>query len=231
MSRFSQPLLLAVALALLCLATAHTTRAAQVVYATRNAFDIAVPNYTTITFDGHAVPYANSLTFSGVTFAGGNANFQVGVIEGTNVGTPGNYVLTSNTNVAQFNVDNILITPPTGTRAFGFDLKSSNAALAGQAAAGTYEIYVNGTLAATVAVPIFTGFSFVGFTSDVDITSVAIRALTGGDPVIDNVSFSGAAPAAETPEPATLVLLGTGLAGGASVARRRRRVGTNNELT
>ena len=229
MVRFTKALLLTSTFILLGLAAANSTKAAPIVFLTRATFDTAAPGTSTITFGNTGTSLSNSLTYSGVTFAGA-AGHQVEVIDGTNVGAPGNFVLTSNSNAGQFNVDNIIITPPTGCRAFGFDIKSSNSAVSPMTAAGTYEIYVNGALAATVTVPTFNSFSFIGFTSDTDISSVAIRALTGGDPVIDNVSFSGAAPA-ETPEPATLVLLGTGLAGGASVARRRRRTLTNNELT
>jgi len=225
MLRFSRLLLTAAAFALIACA-AHTTKAAPVVYTSRTTFDVAVPSYTTITFDGQAVPYTNSLTYSGVTFAGAT-NYQVGVIEGTNVGAPGNYVLTSNTNApGQFNVDNIIITPPANTTAFGFDIKSSNSALSGQTAAGSYQVTLNtadgNSITQVVTVPSYTSFSFIGFTSDVNITSIVIRSLSGGDPVLDNVSSNGTAPAA-TPEPATMLLFGTGLAGAASFARRRRR--------
>src|SRR5256885_15242163 len=186
MLRFSQPILCVVALALLGLA-AQQTRAATVVFATRATFDAAAPNTSTITFGNTAATLANSLTYSGVTFAGG-ADYQVEVIDGFNVGAPGNFVLTANTNTPGAVGPNIVITPPSGTLAFGFDIKSSNAAL-GAVGTGSYEITVNGTLVGTVT-PTYTGFSFIGFTSDVPITSITIRALSGGDPVLDNVSFS-----------------------------------------
>jgi hypothetical protein len=221
MLRFSKAMLAITTLVLLGLA-ATQTKATTVVFTDRTLFNAAAPaNTTTITFGNTGATLTSSLIYTGVTFAGA-PNYQVEVIEGTNIGAPGNYVLTSNSNAGQFNVDNIVITPPAGTRAFGFDLKASNSVLTGQTSAGSYEIFVNGTLAGTFTTPQGTGFSFAGFTSDVDINSITIRALTGGDPVLDNVTFGPAAPVA-TPEPATLVLLGTGLAGAASAARRRKR--------
>ena len=82
-----------------------------------------------------------------MTFAGGT-DYQVEVIDGTNVGAPGNFVLTSNTNTAGAMGPNIVITPPANTTAFGFDIKSSNSAL-GQLGTGSYQILVNGTPVAT----------------------------------------------------------------------------------
>jgi hypothetical protein len=140
--RFSKVALTVAALLLIACA-AQATKAAPVVYTSRTTFDAAVPSYTTITFDGQAMAYTNSLTFNGVTFAGA-INYQVGVIEGTNVGTPGNFVLTSNTNApGQFNVDNIVITPTANTTAFGFDIKSSDSAVTGQTSAGSYQVTFN----------------------------------------------------------------------------------------
>jgi hypothetical protein len=223
MLRYSKQFLVAVTLLLLSCAAAH---AAPVVHTTRTTFDtVAGSNLTNVTFGNSGTPLSNSLTYSGVTFAGA-AGYQIEVLEGTNVGAPGNYVLTSNTNQPSFAQNNIVITPLSGTRAFGFDLKSSNAAVGGIGAAGSYTVTFNlannTSVTQAVTVPNYNSFSFIGLTSDVDITSITIQALSGGDPVIDNVSFTGNAPTA-TPEPATLVLLGTGLAGAAGAARRRRR--------
>jgi hypothetical protein len=218
MLRFSKVVLSFTAFALLCLA-AHATQAAPVVFTSRTTFDAAAPGTNTITFGSTAATLANSLTYSGVTFAGGT-NYQVEVIDGTNVGAPGNFVLTSNTNTPGASGPSIVITPPANTTAFGFDIKSSDSAL-GTLGTGSYQITINGTPVGTVT-PTYTSFSFIGFTSDVPITSITITALSGGDAVLDNVSFNGAAPT-ETPEPATMLLFGTGIAGAASFVRRRRR--------
>src|SRR2546423_7560735 len=123
MLRYSKPFLVAVTLVLLSCAAA---KAAPVVHSTRTTFDtVAGSNLNNVTFGNSGTGLSNSLTYSGVTFTGA-AGFQVEVIEGTNVGAPGNYVLTSNTNQPSFLQNNIVITPLSGTRAFGFDLKSSN---------------------------------------------------------------------------------------------------------
>ena len=226
MQRYAKALLSMAAFALFTLVAAHTAQADPIAHVGptgQTTFNQVAPNTHTNAFGSadNSPNYQSSLTVAGVSFTGGG-NYMVNVIEGTNVGAPGNYVLTSNTNTPNPQGPNIIITPPSNTFAFAFDIKSSNSAL-GTLGTGAYQIFVNGSAAPLATVnPTYSSFSFVGFTSDVPITSITIAGLSGGDPVLDNIRLDAAAPA-EVPEPATLVLLGTGLAGAAGAARKRRR--------
>jgi hypothetical protein len=219
-------------------ASAPTASAAPVVLPTfvdRATFNAIAPTNTTVDFQA-ATPnngYTASMTLTGLqfSFAGTGAPTcpacGVGVAAGSNFGlNPGEQALFVNASGADFNLDTLLITPQSATRAIGFEIKSSNGTQLPGVSAGAYRITVtlaNGdTYTTDVTNTSYTTFSFIGFSSaDVDIASVAIATLSGGQPLIDNVSYSATAEA--VPEPATMVLLGTGLAGVASFARKRRR--------
>ena len=69
--------------------------------------------------------------------------------------------------------------------------------------------------------------SFIGFTSDVAISSLAFRTIQGQTGlVVDNFSFGQASsvspPTPSVPEPITALLVSVGLAGIAAVKRRTR---------
>jgi hypothetical protein len=214
------------------LAAAVPADAAPLVFTDRAVFTPVAGSTSTVDFNSNAANtgYSASLTFMGVQFSyvgpgDGCAACGVGVVNGANFGTGSNALFTNSAAVGP-NVNTLSIATVPGTRSFGFDFKGSNSTQVGALSPANYFVTVNfaDSSSQTFAIsnPSFNTFSFFGMTSDVDISSILIAMGTsGGQPLLDNVTF-GPAAAAEVPEPATMILFGTGLAGIASVARKRR---------
>jgi hypothetical protein len=246
MFRFKHMLLACATLVLLGFAAIPAVKADTVVLPTfvdRATFNAAAPTNATVDFQSSTPTdtYSGSISVTGLTFAftGTGAptcgGCGVGIVSGANPNfglSPDNNALFVNASGADFNVNTLLITPSSAMRAIGFDFKGSNGTQVPGASAASYRItvtLVNGdTHTIEVVNPSYTNFSFIGFSSpDVDIASVAIATLSGGQPLLDNVSFSAAAE--PVPEPATMILFGTGLAGVASLVRKRRRNGDGGD--
>lgn len=236
MFRFNKLTLAAAAFFALSLAAANT-KATPVGYmgsAGNTAFTAAAGTTTSNDFQGETVGspapnYQTSLTSMGITFTASGSD-TVGFV---NSSYPNFGLVAGNTalflNGSGFG-SAVTITPLADTTAFGFYLKPSSDTTVppGSATLGEYTVTATTsdgqTLMQVISSNDFSTFSFVGFTSTPGtfLTSILITTTNGGSPLIDNLSFNGtpAAPTA-TPEPATLMLFGTGLVGLASVARKR----------
>ncbi len=215
-------------LLILALGVLQASALAQVVqYADRTTYNLNTSGNSITTFEGlgytsgpaTGTPFPTGVTIAGVTYLGIN-NSEVEIIEGTNVGSPGNTVLT--TTSTQGLAPRLKISLANGgATAFAFDVRypfnqgpisqinlfdSNNASL------GTFVLpasTINGT------------FNFIGFTSSTQIAYVTIgnTGLTNTDAVLDNVTVGNFAP---VPEPASLCILALG--SGFMVRRRVRKM-------
>lgn len=204
-------------------AASSPARADTLIFSSRTVFNTAATNLTTIDFEGIAATnsvanFSSPLTLHGATFSGSPTG-MVSVLD-SGFFAP----------LFQFNSGAVLggfafieVTLPAGITAIGTDLMSTNPSGSPfQVVLATGETFVVNT-------PLRPERGFFGIVTDVAIASIRFTSQPAGPnqsagiPLLDNFSF-GQAQTAPVPEPATIVLLGTGLAGIAARARRRRKV-------
>jgi hypothetical protein len=228
MTRFLPIATLATAISL---SISGSAAASTVTFTNQAAFAAATSGitFTTVDFEGLAAddgfivePTPPGFTLMGANFtidqSGGNNGFLF--VVGDNRYYAGNSVMSSQQSAPVAN--NILITFPTLESALSLDLGTLDAA-----ASWSWTLSNGDT--GVLSAPAFSSLSFFGLTSTSSFNTLR---LTGPVPTssedqtavlnIDNVSFGAAASNTAVPEPASMLLVGSGLVI-AGVNRRRAR--------
>jgi len=211
-------------------ATALPGQAAPISFTTRAAFDAALPE-TVENWESYApgTIFNNGTTTNGITYSSSSGN---AIVHDSWTGTTPTHTLGRSTNGVLDDFADIILPGHTITFSFGTSIGAFGIdALMNTELDGLLKGVTNtGETVFSFYNPFgFSKFQFLGFRTDLPFTSIAVSTVSETNSyVLDTLRYVPFAqlPAAPTsvPEPASLLLVGTGIAAAVRRARQHRRL-------